>query len=198
MDLLKIISETMFHPSKFFKGLKKEKGLSKAWKYFAIIALISFVLTTISSYFTQEIIEAFISTLLEVPPEEPASAAALIGFGFLGYLFSIGWVFAWAGIAHLWFMLWGAKNIPYEKTFQLTVYNKTPMYLLSWIPFLNYLVWAWTVVIGVIGVQQTHKLSKGRAIGAYLTAVGMYVMFLAIVFVIAAAFYAITDPTFFY
>ncbi len=178
---LEKVKKIMLQPSKFFGGLKKEKKLDVALKYFAVISLISTVLGVFAGYVFQDQLYQFTETVFGLKiPRQAFSIQALSLSILVGYIVSIIGSFIWAGILHVWLLIFGSKT-NYEKTYQLSVYSGTPGYLLGWIPFVNLFVWIYSLALLIIGTQKMCKFSKRRALAIYLAPLAIFLLLILMV-----------------
>ncbi len=136
-------------PRDFFKSIKKEEGIGKAFIYLAILTLLNIVLGTIV---------IFILTGQAFPP-----------FGIQGliidYVFSVLASFLLAGLFHLWMKLFGGKG-NYKQTYRLYVYSSTPKFLLGWIPYsiVSLLASVYFLVLAAVGSQELSGFSQRKSI----------------------------------
>jgi hypothetical protein len=159
MEMILKIRDILFKPASFFKGLKREKGIKKVFKYLFILCLFSAILMFL--------------------PTHPFLAIISLGIGLVSS-------FIIAAILHVWILLFGGKK-GYEKTYQLYVYSSTPRFLATWI-LLGFAifgikletVWVYlleiiysvgviySLVLLTIGTQKMHDVSRKRSIFMYL------------------------------
>jgi len=65
-------------------------------------------------------------------------------------------------IYHLIIYVFGGLG-KYADTYQIAVYGSTPFMLFGLIPFLNFVALLWAIVLHVVGLAETHDMSKVRA-----------------------------------
>lgn len=147
-------------PRGFFQKLKKESGLRDAFMYFALLSVVSLIGGIIVNLLWP-------APMVSLENVAPLSAAAIVMSSVAGYFLSLLLSFVWAGLLHVWIMIWGGRA-PYAKTYQLTAYAGTPSMLLGWIPFVGILAGIYGLVLFIIGAQRTHGLSKTRSIWCFL------------------------------
>ena len=162
MELIQKIKGILTTPSKFFENLKKEKGLKKAFIYFMILSLFSFILTLIIQYFSNPLYLNLFGGSLSSYTFWLLLILIVIFYG-LVLIFS----FIMAALLHLWIIIFGGKA-NYEKTYQLYIYSHTPNLVFGWIPIINLLIWIYSLVLLIIGTQKVHKIPKTRAILMYV------------------------------
>lgn len=166
--IFQTIKQVCFEPIKFFRKLKKEQGLKKAFTYYAVLFLFNVILATIITVLFQDVSSALIYRLLglEFSPSEQTTGTLIFGLIF-GYGIGLLASFVAAAVLHVWILLFGGQGV-YAKTFQLYAYCKTPSLLLSWIPLASSLVWIYEMILLIIGTQITHGISKKKAIVMYI------------------------------
>jgi len=146
----------IMRPSKFFAGLH-EAGVKEAFKMYVLLSFISLILGIPVSYFMSQ------STFLMIGITFPIYAGITLAFWAIGLPMS----FVFAGIFHLWIKLFGGKA-KFHSTYQLGVYSGIPGWLVSWVPFVGFVGSIYSIVLGIIGVQKIHHVSKAKAIWIYL------------------------------
>ncbi|MBI2112117.1 YIP1 family protein [Candidatus Woesearchaeota archaeon] len=166
--LINKIKSLLLDPHKFFSNLKKESGIENALKYYALLSLIpaffSFTFGRMWSSYYADALENFLGITV---PLAKLSFGALFMTAILIYLFLLGLSFVWAGILHLWIMIFDGKET-YEKTYQLSVYAQTPKLLLGWVPVLGALVWIYDLFLLVVGTEKVHGIPQKKALMMYL------------------------------
>lgn len=181
MNYVQNIKNAMTKPDDFFgNDIKKIKGLSSSFKLFAVLTLffyamsalalifIGFVLTNV---FGSDMLSSFFpSELIEMP---------------ISYVMGLGLVFVGAGLIHLWVKLFGGKA-NYEKTFQVMIYSYAPYYMLGWIPFVNFVISIYSLILLIIGVSHVHKISKLKS--TLIFVIPTVLIFAIIIFLAAMLF----------
>ncbi len=165
--MLNKIKKVMFNPSGFFSKLK-EKSLKKAFIYLAFIAAVYAVLYAVMSIIFVNLLGGITGPFQYIYPAFYAVGAWLIiVMGAVSYGITLGLSFLWGAILHVWLLIWGIKS-DYEKTYQLYVYGNTPSIVLGWIPFANFVVWIWSMILLIIGTMGLYGTSKKKATWIYL------------------------------
>ena len=164
MNIIKRIKGILFEPSKFFDYLsKKEKTIGTSFIYLMVLSLfftiIGFIIGTLLQGFWISLYSGFLG--FEIPYAATPIIISLI-FTIIGYGIGLLLSFVGAGILHLWFLIFGGKA-DYTKTYQLMVYSRTPTYVLGWIPFVNFFIWIWSLVLLILGTSKIHQMSKLKA-----------------------------------
>lgn len=164
------------NPREFFSNLN-EQGIGKAFFYsFIFILIYQAILSLIFTGGAQ--VRAF--TVL-------GEARISIFYGwqmflmlFIGrVLWSILMLFIFSLLLHLWIMIFRGKG-NYDKTFQLVVYSRTPVWLLGWIPIVRILAWAYNVVLLIIGTEKMHGIENKTSTWMYLGPILVFVLIAAL------------------
>ena len=175
------IRKILLEPSKFFRGIKKEKGLNKALTYLGILSLISTVLGVITTFIFQDQVYQFIEALFQAKiPRPELTVQFFIISMVLGYIGAIAGSFIWAGILHVWLLIFGSKE-NYTKTYQLSVYSGTPGYLFGWLPFVNFFVWIYSVAILIVGTEKICGFSRRKSVAIYLVPLAIFIVLILLV-----------------
>jgi hypothetical protein len=165
----------LFSPSETYWKVKEE-SLRATITYFFLIALIYSIFSTIMTA-AGVFIHPFI---------------ALVGLGFgtgvLAVKFLVVFLFSWllgllfVLLLHFWvFLLGGRKGI--KLTVLVVFYQLTPFMLIAWIPDIGPLVGTlWTLVVGVIGIEELHQFSRLRSAVAVILAILTGLIFIPILF----------------
>ncbi len=164
--------EVMFHPGGFFKGIPLAAGLGRPLVYAIIIGSIGIVFGTFYNYIWQSLSGGGFRQ--PGMPEEMAavmtkiqSVIFIVMIVFSPLLVVIG-VFIWSGILHLCLMIVGGAKQGFEATFRSVAYGCYSPMLLGVIPFCGGMVGAvWGIVLQIIGLKETHKISTGKAVLAF-------------------------------
>lgn len=178
-DIITRIGEVLTQPTKFFKKLKKEKGIQAALLYFMLLSLVGTILGGIGSFFFLSYFPHM--TFMQGFSGMPMHSLYFPSFLIVSYVLGIALSFLFAGIVHIWLMIFGAK-VTYDKTYQVWIYSRTPSLLLGWIPFVSILTFIYSLILLIIGTQEVHKFSQTKAILVYVVPF-MVIFFLALIFV---------------
>jgi len=165
--MLNKIKKVMFNPSGFFSKLK-EKSVKNAFIYLAFIAAVYAVLYAVMSIIFVSLVGEITGPFQYIYPTVYAVGAWLIILmSAVSYGITLGLSFLWGAVLHLWLMIWGVKS-DYKKTYQLYVYGNTPSIVLGWIPFVNFIIWIWSMIILIVGTMKVYGTSKTKATWIYL------------------------------
>jgi len=154
----------LFSPGEAFWQIRDEH-LQDTLIYFVIIS----------------IIYTLFSTLITGIAISKHPALVLFGLGFGGgnivlsffiiLALTVVMAIAYACWLHLWIILVCGKR-GLEKTIKTTLYFLTPSMLIGWIPVIGaFAAPIWSVVVGIIGLQELHKATFGRALIAILLSI---------------------------
>ena len=167
----------MFEPMKFFEKMPKKVSISDASKYYLKIhAILLGVLAVVGLFLV-----AVFSTIFGFFGIEGLAVGGaffgiyalviLIGFPVL-LLLSWAFMFVSAGVLHVFAMVFGSKE-KYTESVKIVSYSTTPN-LLAFIPFINYIVGVYSIVLQVMGTHKRHKLSIGKSVAVVLIPFGIY------------------------
>lgn len=173
-DFVARVRKIVLDPVKFFRALKKEGGIPQAFVFYAMILGVFVVLAFVVSV-VQSIV---MGTLM--------GGALLVAMWVGVYAVALGFSFVSAGLLHVWIWLFGGRA-RFEKTYQLFAYSSTPGLLLGWIPLVGMLGSIWNLVLLVIGVQETHKVSFMRALVMFVI---IPIVFLFVLMLLGVGFLA--------
>jgi len=154
----------LFNPSESFWKVADEE-IGDTLLYFFLIAVIYAVLATVM-------------TAMKVSNHP---FLALFGFGFgidlIILKFLVVLVFSWllalmySLLLHFWVWLIGGRKGIYQ-TVRSVLYSLTALMLIGWIPDIGPPVGLlWSVVVGILGVEELHQLPRWRAAGAVILAI---------------------------
>jgi hypothetical protein len=154
----------LFNPSESFWKVAEEE-IGDTLLYFFLIAVIYAVLATVM-------------TAMKVSNHP---FLALFGFGFgidlIILKFLVVLVFSWllalmySLLLHFWVWLIGGRKGIYQ-TVRSVLYSLTALMLIGWIPDIGPPVGLlWSVVVGILGVEELHQLPRWRAAGAVILAI---------------------------
>jgi hypothetical protein len=192
MVMLTKIKDVLMAPQKFFQRIQKEKGLKKAFIYFAILSLFSAVVGFLFSLLMLPLYQQILSSLsLNIPTLQYSSGWMILN-QVIGYILGLLTAFVIAGLLHAWILIFGGKA-EYTKTYQLYVYSQTPSFLFGWIPVLGIIAAVYGMALLIIGTMKLHKISKTKAILMYVIPIGLFGIFL-IVFWGLAIYFMSTNP----
>jgi hypothetical protein len=154
----------LFNPSESFWKVAEE-DIRDTLLYFFIIAVIYAVLATVMTA-----MEVFNHPFL-----------ALFGFGFgidlIILKFLVVLVFSWllalvySLLLHVWVWLIGGRKGIYQ-TVRSVLYSLTALMLIGWIPDIGPPIGLlWSMVVGILGIEELHQIPRWRAAGAVILAI---------------------------
>jgi hypothetical protein len=154
----------LFSPSEAFWQIRDE-DLKDTTRYFIVISVIYTLLSTLITGIAVS--------------KHPALVLFGLGFGsgnivlsfFIILTLTIGLTVAYAFWLHLWIIvICGKRGI--RKTIKTVFYYLTPAMLIGWIPVIGaFAAPVWSVVVGIIGIQELHQVSFGRALISILISI---------------------------
>jgi len=179
----KKIKQVLFNPYVFFKNIKKEKGISTAFSYFALMSLVYTLLSTtvglvyLNYFFNSSQLSFILSQNTDYTTNN------ILFYSFIMYGAGLLLSFVIAGILHLWILLFGGKET-YTKTYQLYVYSRTPGFVFGWLPFIGSIFRLYNLFLLILGTEKVHKISRTKAVLMYLIPIAV----LGLVFLILMIF----------
>ena len=191
MDIFQVIKRVVTEPTAYFRSVGKGKEqLGFAFGYFALLSLLNMLLGLLTSLM---FFSAFfplmqnMMSLLEASFPGMFTGGALVRNALFSYAFWLGLSFLWAGLLHVWILLFGGKR-SYAKTYELAAYAGTPALLLGWIPVLGFVGQMWSLILLIIGTQEVHSISRTKAILMYVipSVLIFFLMLLFMVFLFSA------------
>ncbi len=183
MDFNKIFLDAklvLIEPSKFFKKLKRQKGLKEAFVYYSVISLIGTIIGIICYYLFFPFYIALSSFFLFSSVKEMVKASVLIPLSFLGWIFVIFWSFVSAGFLHVYLLIFGAKG-KYEDTYKIYAYSSTPYVLFKGLPLIGFIGTFYKLFLLIIGTHEIHKMSKKKAALIYLIPIAVVIILIIII-----------------
>jgi hypothetical protein len=165
----------LFSPSEAFWKVRDE-DLKDTTLYFIVIS----------------VIYTLLSTLLTVIAVSKHPALVLFGLGFgrgnivLSFFIILALTVVMAVVYAFWLHLWiillcGKKGI--GKTIKTVFYYLTPTMLIGWIPVIGaFAASVWSVVVGIIGIQELFQVSFGKALLTILLSIITAGILVAILF----------------
>lgn len=192
MNMWEIFKLALAHPKKLFKqvGKAKQPQLGFAFGYFTVLSLLRALLGGLVG-------AALMAALTPLLSQWGSGVYGMLGLSaggsyvlntVIGFVVGLAFSFVWAGLLHLWILLFGGKA-GYAKTYELGAYAGTPALLLGWIPGLSWVGSIWSLVLLIIGTQEVHGIAKQRAIL-------MYVIPVAVLFVLAIVLFVVVISLF--
>ncbi|MBI5778062.1 MAG: YIP1 family protein [Planctomycetes bacterium] len=158
---------SMFHPGKFFSSTPTDAGIGKPLLYAIIVGSVGLI---VSNLWIMMLIP-----MLPQPPEQ--SNMFLMSFSAISIFFQIIlapvqvviYVFIYAAVLHVSLMIIKGNEQGFEATFRTAAYAMST-YLLYLVPFCLGIPFAivWYIVIIIIGLRETHGISTGKAVVAWI------------------------------
>jgi hypothetical protein len=176
MSLIEKIKKVILSPSEFFEEIKTEKGISKAFKYLALLSLVNLVIGIVS--FTFSI--TFIYPLGNLSKFLPLVDTLGIVIPVVIYIDSLILSFVVSGFTHLFVKLFKGKG-DYSDTYKALIYASTPSLLFGWVPYAGIIFGLYSFYLSLKGISKLHEVSMIRA----------FIMLIAPIVVIILAIIAI-------
>lgn len=164
--LLETVRQVLFQPTAFFRTMRQAGGLGAPLVFYLVTGAIGAILTAVYQLMFQS---------LGAPMEEGIGPgmAFLLTLILLPAILVIA-VFLGSGIYHLMLMILSGANRPFETTFRVVAYAGGAASLVSVIPICGSFIGAiWQVVLVIIGLAETHRISTGKAAAAVLIPVAL-------------------------
>jgi hypothetical protein len=182
--LLETLRQVLFQPAFFFRTMSQTGGLGPPLLFYLITGAAGAIFTAFYQLMFQNLGRpvydgiapgvVFILTIVLMP-------AILVVAVFLG-----------SGIYHLMLMILGGANRPFETTFRVVAYAGGATALISIVPICGGLIGAvWHLVLAIIGLSETHRISTGKAAAAVLVPVVLCCCAVLFVFFFAGLFAAL-------
>ncbi|HIH25998.1 YIP1 family protein [Candidatus Woesearchaeota archaeon] len=194
MNFVKRATDVLTKPTQYFKNIQKEQGVKNAFIYYAVFSLIFIVVVSIVGYFAQGLYLKFYSmigldSIAQFTKNSYATQSMLFIFimNLIAYPFMLGFSFLWAGILHVWILIFNGKQ-SYSKTYQLYVYTRTPRFLLGWIPFVNFFIGIYSLILLIYGTVEVHKIKFRTSVLMYVIPYVICLILGVLLLVVAVAF----------
>ena len=188
-DYLKTATGFLRESSKAFNAVKK-KDVREAFRYLLvlgfIVAILQIIVQLLIGFATTDMEQAFASYY--------ANPAYSIAYTFIViYLSSVVSSTIVALWLHLWAFIFGARK-GLGETIKTVFYGQSPLYLMGWIPLLNFVAMIWSFILMGTGLTRLQSMDAGKAAAAMLLAV---IIPLIIVGILAFTLYNIFGPSIF-
>ncbi len=196
--LFKTLSESLFHPSEFFKRMSVTGGLTDPLLYALIVGMIGLMFY----YFWQILFKSVMQSL--IPGMQAAAGQNIfqgIGMALLAFLtpfLIILGLFVSSGILHVCLMMVKGAKHGFEATFRVVAYGYST-YVFLLIPFCGGLLYAvWEIVLCIIGLKEAHETTGGKsAFAVFLPIIiccGLFTIAMVVFMgAVAASFSALTQ-----
>jgi hypothetical protein len=168
------VQAVVLRPVEFFRGILRQGDLINP----LIFAIICYE------------VSAILGSLLRL-----VGIGANQGFGafiasiIIAPIFTAIGLFIFSGILHLLVMLIvGSRNSGFEATFRVVAYSAVTS-LVSWIPFIGWILSLYGIYLGIVGVREVHNTTTGKA--ALVVLIPAAVVFLLVVLVLGTAAFLI-------
>lgn len=164
--------ESTFHPIRFFKNMPVDAGIGKPYLYFLITGFIGTLAMTI--WLAPIYLIMFMPLVFTGGGWIPIAIiiGILAAIVILSPIISTIMVFIMAGMYHLSLMIFKGNNKGFEATFRSIAYGFGSASIGNIIPFFGgWVAGIWGAVMTIIGFRESHQISTGKAVLAYLVPV---------------------------
>lgn len=170
--LIETTKEVLTQPAAFFRGMSVTGGIGGPLLYAVIVGLVGLIASAIYSSVFRGVLSDSIARMgggTDLARLAPfLQGGSLVATVLLGPVIIAMRVFIGSGLIHLALLAMGAAQRGYEATFRVTAYSHAPS-IFSIIPVCGGLVEAvYTLVLLIIGVSESHAISRGKAAVAVL------------------------------
>lgn len=148
-------------PKKFFKDIHKEKGWKDAFSFVLVVAFIGHIFTAIYNVIFYPAIASSVGTNLGLQPAD-YNVAQVVTASIVSYIVALAMSFIWAGALKVWLMLFKVDST-FAEAYRVTIYSRAPNYLLSWFPFVNAVVWFYSLYLMILALKSQYSLSPKKS-----------------------------------
>jgi hypothetical protein len=154
-------------PAEAFTVMKREGGFGEPLIY----AVVGGSVGAIVSFLFSLLLHSF---GMFTDQRNPLGAMAGMGIGSIGFIILaplaiVICLFIVAGIVHLFLMIVGGANQPFETTFRVLAFTQGSTGVLQLIPVCGGVIAAvWGIVVNCIGLARAHETDTGRAVLAVM------------------------------
>ena len=154
-------------PAEAFSAMKREGGFGEPLIY----AVVGGSVGAIVSFLFSLLLHSF---GMFTDQRNPLGAMAGMGIGSIGFIILaplaiVICLFIVAGIVHLFLMIVGGANQPFETTFRVLAFTQGSTGVLQLIPVCGGVIAAvWGIVVNCIGLARAHETDTGRAVLAVM------------------------------
>jgi len=156
----------MFEPTNFFKELKIKQDYKTptifALKTHAIFLAISYIIILALTIFLKEFLTNINIDISTLGINNTSITIILFILMFISLLAIWAGLHLGALLIHLFSKIF-KSNKEYIKSYNIYVYASAPN-LFAFLPFLNYLLFFYSIILMVIGIKQIHNLSTIKSI----------------------------------
>lgn len=142
------IREIVRSPKTFFAGISAEKGYNTSFSFFLFITAVSSVLSFIVYALTNR-----------AQAGDPTTIPAFA----LSFLINLPLSFLFALLLHGWIRLFRGKG-PYQKTYRLYVYSRTPTVLTSFLPIVSFVGWIYSLYVLGVALNTMYGFSTKKIV----------------------------------
>jgi hypothetical protein len=153
------IGEVLFHPTRFFSQMPVDRGLIQP----LIFALVMGVLGGLIGLVYQLLMTHYIGGFFHAEGAGGVSVPLMVGSAIGLPILTVIGVFIGSAILHLCLMIVRGNRKGFEATFRVVAYAMSTQ-IFGIIPILGSIIgWIWTLVVEILGIRESHRISTGRA-----------------------------------
>lgn len=181
LSLIEKVKGFLTNPVEGFRQ-SEEDGPGAVFPYFAVLLVLYAVFSSLLAVATIE--TSAVAGMMTGGSSGPVAVFFItVAAGFFGILVFGAWL-------HLWVYLFGGRRGIWQ-SLKALMYGNTPSLLFGWIPFIGFVFTLWSLVLGILGIRELHKISSLRAI----LAVALAVMIPLILLLILISYLMIASAT---
>jgi len=164
---IETLQMVLTRPAEAFTVMKREGGFGEPLIY----AVVGGSVGAIVSFLFSLLLHSF---GMFTDQRNPLGAMAGMGIGSIGFIILaplaiVICLFIVAGIVHLFLMIVGGANQPFETTFRVLAFTQGSTGVLQLIPVCGGVIAAvWGIVVNCIGLARAHETDTGRAVLAVM------------------------------
>lgn len=167
--------EIISSPKKFFDKAKKERDWKKAFAFILVVSAVGHILTALYNILVYPLIAPSLVESLGVPAVS-YSPGQVFGASIVSYVLTLGMSFIWGGALKVWLALFKTKST-FSEAYRLMAYSRTPNYLVSWLPFVNFLAALYSFYLLMVGLEAEYNLSRKKAIAVIISSIVVIFIF---------------------
>jgi len=166
---IETLQMVLTRPAEAFTVMKREGGFGEPLIYAVVGGSVGAIVSFLFSLL-------FHSFGMFTDQRNPLGAMAGMGIGSIGFIILaplaiVICLFIVAGIVHLFLMIVGGANQPFETTFRVLAFTQGSTGVLQLIPVCGGVIAAvWGIVVNCIGLARAHETDTGRAVLAVVVA----------------------------
>ena len=162
--LFRTLKEVLFSPSAFFRKMTVKDGLFHPLLYALIIGMFGLMFFYSWQILLKGAVQNFMPSGVTVAAgPQVFNSSNVIWLAALSPFFIIAGLFISSGILHIFLMLVKGARAGFEATFRVVAYGHSTQIFFVLPICGSFLVFAWAIVISIIGLREAHEISGGKA-----------------------------------